>query len=238
MPPVSDATPRIRHRRRRSIRRAVIGWVVGVLVVALISGAVWLVGFSSVFAAAEVRITGVEVLSSEEVASAAEVPLGTPMARIDLDQIRERVAALPPVREVEVTRPLPDLIVITVTERTPVYAVKQNGADGYLLVDVEGVAYTTVTSPPPELLVASAANADLLADIAVVVADLPEELRDLVRSISAETKDSIELELTKGRTVVWGSADQGPLKAQVLAVLLKEKGSVYNVSAPERPAVR
>lgn len=236
--PVSDATSRIRHRRRRSVRRTVIAWVVGVLVAALIAGAVWLVGFSSVFAVARVEINGVEVLSTDEVSAAAAVPMGTPMARVDLDQIRERVAALPPVREVEVTRTLPDLIVITVTERTPFYAVEQNGAEGYLLVDAEGIAYTEVTSPPPELMVATAASADLLAEIAVVVGDLTPDLRDLVRSISAETRDSIELKLTKGRTVVWGSSEQGPLKAQVLDVLLKEKGTVYNVSAPERPAVR
>ena len=85
---------------------------------------------------------------------------------------------------------------------------------------------------------ATAASADLLADLAVVVGDLTPELRDVVRSISAETKDSIELKLTKGRTVMWGSSEQGPLKAQVLAVLLEQEGTVYNVAAPERPSVR
>ena len=46
--------------------------------------------------------------------------------------------------------------------------------------------------------------------------------------------------LTKGRDnarVVWGSADQSALKAQVIVPLLQQKGTVYDVSAPSNPTV-
>ena len=225
MPPISDATPRIRRRRRRSFGRVGLSSAV---VVGLVAAGVWLVGFSTVLAVSQVRVAGASVLSDDEVRQVAAVELGTPLSRVDTGQIEERVAALPPVREVSVHRSWPDTITITIAERNPIFAVKQNQGDGHLLVDADGVAYTEVGRVPDGLLV----------DIATVVGDLSPEIRELVTGVSAETRDSIQLDLTKGRTVVWGSAERGPLKASVLEVLLEQKGTVYNVSAPEQPAIR
>ncbi|HIT74649.1 MAG TPA: FtsQ-type POTRA domain-containing protein [Candidatus Avipropionibacterium avicola] len=235
---MSDATARIRRRRRGSTRRTVLTAVVGLLVLALVVTGVWLVGFSSAMAVSRVAVTGTTVLSEDQVREAAAVSTGAPLAGVDLDAVEQRVAELPPVSEVRVRRSWPDTITITVTERTPVFAVKQNHGEGHLLVDAEGIAYTEVTEVPDDLLVATAADADLLGDIATVIADLTPKLRRQVTAISAETRDSITLELSKDRTVIWGSAERGDLKASVLEVLLSEKGSVYNVSAPEQPAVR
>jgi cell division protein FtsQ len=38
--------------------------------------------------------------------------------------------------------------------------------------------------------------------------------------------------------VLWGSAEQGELKAQVLAALLQRRAGVYDVSAPELPTTQ
>ena len=38
--------------------------------------------------------------------------------------------------------------------------------------------------------------------------------------------------------MVWGSADESALKAQVIDRLLAEKGTVYDVSVPGSPTVR
>ena len=50
--------------------------------------------------------------------------------------------------------------------------------------------------------------------------------------------DSITLTLADGRSVRWGSADESQRKVQVLAILLKQKASVYDVSGPEQPTTR
>ena len=41
-----------------------------------------------------------------------------------------------------------------------------------------------------------------------------------------------------GREVLWGSAEESEQKAQVLALLLEEKGRVFDVSVPGSPTAR
>lgn len=239
MRPVSDATTRIRRQRHRSrLRTMVRVLVVGVLVVLLGAG-VWLVGFSPVLAVERVQVTGAEVLDPAAVEQTAAIQPGTPLARLDTGGIEQRVAALAPVRRVEVVRQWPSGVTIRITERTPLYAVRQNQAEGYLLVDRDGVAYTAVPAVPKGLLVVSADSAELLPEIAAVVAALPDELRSSVKGVSAKTRDSIQLSLTEDRTAIWGSSDRSDYKADVLMALLHaRKGKVYDVSAPDWPAVR
>ncbi len=62
--------------------------------------------------------------------------------------------------------------------------------------------------------------------------------RDRCSSISASTKDSIILDLTKGRTVTWGSAGNAERKLTVLNSLLQISAKEYDVSAPDQPTTR
>jgi cell division protein FtsQ len=59
-----------------------------------------------------------------------------------------------------------------------------------------------------------------------------------VDHLEVATVDQISLALTGGKTVVWGSADQSELKAEVIGPLLKQPGSVYDVSAPGQPTIK
>ena len=59
-----------------------------------------------------------------------------------------------------------------------------------------------------------------------------------VDHLEVESIDRISLELTGGATVVWGSADESEDKAAVLEVLLRQKASVYDVTAPGRPTIK
>jgi len=235
---VSDATERIRLRRRRETRRTALTVTISILVVLAVAAATWLVGFSSVLAVRDVTVTGVQTLSAEQVEQAAAIQLGTPMARIDGAAVEQRVAALSPVKEVTMERHWPSTITLVVTERSPLFAVKQNNGSGYLLVDSTGIAYTEVATMPKGLVTATAADASLLPDLAAVVVELPEELRTQVKSISAASRDGITLTLTSSRKVVWGSAERSRFKVTVLLALLKQKGTTYDVSAPDFPAVR
>jgi cell division protein FtsQ len=71
-----------------------------------------------------------------------------------------------------------------------------------------------------------------------MLAALPETVRARLATVRAESADSIELDLTDGVVVVWGSAEQNDRKAEVLVALMKQPGRVYIVSAPEAPAIR
>lgn len=235
---MSDAfAAKLKQRRRRRWIRVVFA----VLVVAMIGAGVWAVWFSGLLVAQKVRVTGIEHLTEEQVLQAAEVPLNTPLARLDTEAIEGRVSELAPARRVEVSRAWPETVVITVTERTPSAWVSRDNRPWE--VDAQGVIFLPVDSPEaglPELRV-DADDADVVAAAARVAHDLRDTdpaLAGQVAAISAETQDSVELALLDGRTVVWGSAEDPGPKIRVLKVLLDVPAAVYDVSVPTRPTTR
>jgi len=64
------------------------------------------------------------------------------------------------------------------------------------------------------------------------------ELLNRVRVIDVGSIDAISFRLTGGARVTWGSADESAAKARVLAVLLQQRASAYDVTAPGRPTLR
>jgi cell division protein FtsQ len=173
------------------------------------------------------------------VSLAAQVPLGVPLARQDLDAIAQRTTSLRAIETATVRRRWPSTITLAVVERRPVLAVRQ--PDGYVIVDKSGVAYQTQPLLPSEVLLADVdpGNAALLSDMAVVATAVPAKLRVKINRMTASNADTIALILESGRTVMWGSSSDSPLKAQVVMALLKQKSkSSIDVSSPHNPAVR
>ena len=64
------------------------------------------------------------------------------------------------------------------------------------------------------------------------------DLARQVDHVEVATVDQISLVLRDGRTVVWGSAEESELKAEVLAPLLSSPGQTYDVSVPGQPTIR
>jgi cell division protein FtsQ len=226
------------RKSRRSGRRKVLAFTSIALVLALLGVTVWGVYFSTALVTKRVSVIGTHGLTPMQVSFAAQVPLGVPLARQDMDAIAERTTSLPPVESAAVTRDWPSTIRITVVERKPVLAVRQ--PDGYAVVDKSGVAYQTKPVMPPEVLLAEvdAGDAPLLSEVAIVANSLPKKLRGMVDRITAGNRDSIVLVLESGRTVTWGSSSDSELKAQVARSLLKRKPkSSLDVSSPHNPAV-
>jgi cell division protein FtsQ len=58
-------------------------------------------------------------------------------------------------------------------------------------------------------------------------------------TVRVTSYDSAVLELTRGRTVMWGSSEEGAVKARVLTALMKASPGAghFDVSAPTAPAV-
>lgn len=237
--PVSDVTGRLDLRRRFSRRHRLLLLGVGVTVLALTGGLIWLVAGSSVLAVQQVRVEGVKVLTADEVKQAAAAPVGRPLVWVDPGGIADRVAGLPAVAKVSVSRGWPNALAIVVTERTPMFVVEAGG--GFLVVDGDGVAFQAVAVVPKGLTIAQAdATATrVLKDLGTVLSALDPGLRAQVRRIRATTPDSIILELTSGVQIVWGSAEQSELKSQVISALMKvHKASRYDVSSPSNPVAR
>jgi cell division protein FtsQ len=230
---------RKRFARRQWARRW-LAWrvvVALVLVVVLAGVAVWLFLFSSVLAVQGVDVRGTDLLTEQEVLAAAAVPTGEPLARADLAGIHDRVADLPAVAGVDVSRSWPDRILIRVRER---HAVAVVDVDGRLRgMDEDGVVFRDYPRMPRSLPVVKAAadtGDEALAEGAAVVGALPFRISRIVEYVEVKSVDAIDLHLRDGRTVVWGSAAESADKAEVLDALLERpRAQRYNVSVPGQP---
>lgn len=221
--------------RRGYVRRRWIALaaVVSVLVI------VYLVVFTSLFGVRTVEVTGTQTIPAEAVRAAAAIEQGTPLVRLDTEEVRARVAALPKVFSVEVSRSFPSTVEIAIVERAPVAMV--TAADGVHLVDGTGLDYEVVKQAPlglPELVVSTVRPDDPSTRAAVaVLSAIPQQLRAQLVKVTAKTAGNVQLILADGRTVKWGSADSSQRKAAVLAPLLTRPGTVYDVATPDFPTV-
>jgi cell division protein FtsQ len=240
----TERTVRIARKRfaRRQWARRWLAWrrvVLALLLGGVVAGGVWLVFFSSVLAVSGVRVDGTAVLDPREVRRAAAVPLGTPLATVDLDAITARVENLPAVARVDVSRAWPDRVRVAVVERQAVAVVDRG--DVLRGVDAEGVMFRRYPSRPdslPVIRMGTRTRSDALAEAATVAAALPADIARRVDYVEVRTVDTISLALRNGRTVRWGSADESLSKSKVLAVLLQQKASTYDVSVPGQPIIR
>lgn len=207
---------------------------------ALVCGGVWLVFFSSQLALKKVTVTGTSYLSHAAVVDAAGLPMGRPLARLDLSAAQDTVSALGAVKSVDITREWPSSVRIQVTERQAVAVVQT----GQLIrgLDAEGLLFREYATRPSNLPLVQAnvvdTDARALAEAATVASALPSDLNRRMRLLTVDSVDSITLQMKNGKQVFWGSADDSELKADVLVALLKQPGRVYDVSAPSLPTVR
>lgn len=232
---------RTRVERRRRVKRI----VAGVLAVVVAGTLAWLVWFSDVLAVDGVEVEGRRTLKESQVLRVAKVPEGRPLARVDLTAITSRVASLDRVESVEVSRSWPSTISIDLVERTSVmWTTVGTQVRG---IDRNGIDFRGYRRAPGSLVEARIGAADpddrlqVTEAVAAVVDEISRKdpgLRRQLQAVSATTKDSIELDLTKGRVVVWGSAGKAARKLQVLDSLLTIEATRYDVSAPDQPTTR
>lgn len=228
----------LEDRTRRQRRRRMIRWGVIAGIVLVIGFLMWLVTLSPVFRVHDVSVQGNELVSADDIRFAAMVVPDSRMITVDLDGIEARVAELPAVRGVEVSRDLPDTVIIDVTERTISFQRVEAGT--FQWVDEHGVIFSTSNEPVEGVLQAVTAGKDarVLEDVAEVVSHLPPELLSQVARVQAKAVDRITLEMEEGELVVWGSAEQSALKADVLAALMSVDAKLYDVSAPSHPTTK
>jgi cell division septal protein FtsQ len=134
-------------------------WALAVVLAAVAAGIAYLVVFSPVFWADQVRVEGVRALSATELRQvayeASERSFGPLRTRslflVDKDRITAEVKRrVPEVATAEVTTKLPDTIVLSVSERRSTLLWK-TGGNAYL-VDQRGVAYRQAETGDADLL--------------------------------------------------------------------------------------
>ncbi|MFE5794610.1 cell division protein FtsQ/DivIB [Streptomyces sp. NPDC056503] len=230
--------------RPTGLRLALVA--VGLLLLA--GGTVWALYGSSWFRVERVKTSGTAVLTPAQVEAVAAVPVGAPLVTVDTDVIEARLREeFPRIASVDVFRSWPHGIGLKVTERTPVLLLEKSGS--FTEVDSAAVPFATVTTPlrgVPRLVLDTAASPSLrrfdadrlLVEAVRVRSELPDAIAKDTRVVRLSSYDSVTLELTRDRTVFWGSAEHGPAKARVLTALMKAtpKAGHFDVSAPSAPA--
>jgi cell division protein FtsQ len=236
-----------RRRRRRlarrglrsRLRRRLLAGLALVLVVGLVAGAVWLVNWSPYLTVRSAQVTGNTSIGTARIERAADVPVGTPLLRVDLDAIRRRVESIPAIRSADVSRAWPHRVRVAVVERTPIAVV--NRGDGLQALDVDGVLFGSYATKPhrlPLVRTEPGTPTEALAEGGKVIGSLPASIAGRVAMIDVESIDDIALVLRNGRRIEWGSAEDSEQKAEVLAVLLRRPGSTIDVTVPGRPTTR
>jgi cell division protein FtsQ len=240
------ASSRTRFEKRAAAARRRPRLVAAVLVGALlVAGFVaWLGWFSSVLTVSRVEVTGVSAGAAAQVRKLAGVPLGGPLMRVDTDAVARRLVEGKAWSEVAVSRSLPDTVVIDVTPRVAVLAVR-NPQGQVDVVDREGFAFRTVATPPQGVPLVSSGSAQV-TEAGVTAAlqalgSLESALRADVSGVSVSSADQVSFTVQAGerrKTVVWGGAGEGERKAKLVKILLPEPGSTIDVSVPSSPVTR
>lgn len=241
--------PRPGGRLPGGLRRGPLVVVGLALVLLLAAGCTWVLYGSSWLRVEKVTATGTEVLTPGQVLAAAAVPVGAPLVSVDTDEIEARLRGrLPRIDSVDVVRSWPHEIGLKVTERKPVLLIKKDAQ--FVEVDDSGVRFDTVGRAPagvPVLELSSRQSPSgrrfdeerLLREAVGIAGGLPEAIRKETVQVKVRSYDSVVLELTGGRSVVWGSREQGEAKGRALTALLKAspKADRFDVSVPTAPAV-
>ncbi|WP_276771342.1 cell division protein FtsQ/DivIB [Lawsonella clevelandensis] len=218
----------------RTVLQTVLGLVLAVTM------AVAIVLFTtSLFLVTETSVTGLRVLSQQQVLRQAQVPMETRMAELSTHDVALRVAALPRVKRVRVEKSYPHLVTIAITERVPV---AYFAAGGKLYeMDAAGVAMAVrrPTLRIPEIVVPDPLHNTLQREAALKTAqELPQDIVRRVRTIDVTSAAMVVLRLRDGRTVELGSPTRLEEKVQSMRIVLTQSGTTWNVSNPELPTRR
>ena len=238
---VSDLPARLyaaRMRARARWRRLAVTVTVAGCLFALVGYLVlW---DTSLIAVGGIRVVGAKSLSAAQVLTAAQIPVGSPMAALDTGAAAARVEKIPQVASASVRRDWPGTVVVTVVERVAAALVPD--PKGYQVVDGGGVVFgqvSGVTKGLPVITVSAPAAADQVVPGALAaLRALPASVDARISAITASDPYAITLRFTDGATVNWGGGDDAVDKARDLVALLRIRGGRhYDVSAPDAPAM-
>ncbi len=239
--PLSDRRrEKISERRRVRVKRVIIATGTAAMIILI----VWILFFSSLLAVRQdkISISGLgegQALVPAEITEAMAPWVGVPLLRLNGGAVAERlVAEYPLIKSVDVSRKLPHGLALDVSLREPVACLMEG--ETCAAIDAEGVKLDLPAEQAnalPRLVLAP--GQDQAGDAARAMIDvlkaLPQQTRERVASIEVSEAAQMTLTLSDGAVVIWGGSQDNEFKAQVLAILLQQPATRYDVSAPRAP---
>ncbi|TLP77410.1 cell division protein FtsQ/DivIB [Nesterenkonia sphaerica] len=234
-----------RRRRRRALLTLAVACAGLLALVATIY-------FSPLLPLRAVEIHGNELLTDQQAQELLSDLYGEPVAQVGTGKVRERLQEQNVVAEVSSRVELPGTLHVDIVEHPPVAEVHQ---DGDVLLYSERGEVIRVFAGAEQLEAETYATAEISSEAALedeavfgtivsVLGELPPDARAQLDSATADSIDSVQLQLEDGRTIVWGADERGEEKAAVLQAILESSERAFNraevidISTPSTPVTR
>lgn len=242
-PEPENVTSRRRRRRYLAVAASALGLLLGLIAVLY---------FSPLLPVRTIEVSGNELLTDQQTDELLGDLYGEPMAQVGTDDVQQRLDEQNAVAQVQTHLELPGTVHVEITEHPPVAEVHHE--DSVMLYNADGEVIRTYDDPEElqaedyqtALIDSEAALNDeaIFSAVVGVLGDLPLPARESMESAQADSIDSVQLQLTDGRTVVWGSPERSPQKAAVLEAILGSEedefldAEVIDISTPSTPVTR
>lgn len=238
---------KLRERRRKNRLRAGIFFLVLVLV---------FIGLISFFRSStfdlkleKVSISGNKVLKSEEILKTLSLKPGTSIFALSVRNLALKLKENPWVKEVHISRRLPDGLNIKVVERQPIALLEANET-GYL-IDEEAFVIAQVDPdksnlpslhdiPIKSLKVGLIVDSEPLQAGLKVLSNMPEALYKKVKLVSVPGGGNITFYTDEGVEILFGRPEEIDRKFEIIGKLLRTEKDVLmiDVRVPSNPATK
>lgn len=234
-------------------RRRLLLWTAA-SVVAVLAAIMAVALYSPVLAVKNVVFEGNSLVATETLEATLAPVMGKPLPQVTDGQVGGLLDPIVQIKSARIQARPPSTLVVQLVERVPVALLKND--QEYVLVDQDGVQLgATADQAAVSLPLIDGGKAVIgqatFQAMTAVLANLPQSILRQLANASASSPDAVELKLTDGRSIIWGSPSDMELKAQVLQALLNapaatpEAGKpapaparVFDVSAPRHPVTR
>ena len=172
-----------RPSRSRKIAEKIVRRVVLLLAVIVVAEIAFHLFISPYLRVRQIIIRGDQPTSDEQLMSLVEIDTNTHYGQVKPAKIEQRLAQLPAIAQVEVTKRFPNTVIINIQQRQPVGIIFRDiYADPQLLFfDPKGVIFSAQLAIPPDSLPVISGLSD---DEWSVGTDLAIQLRELLQSIA------------------------------------------------------
>lgn len=227
-------TEHVRVRRRR--------WVVAGAAVLGLSLFVAAGVFTPIMAVRDIEVQGAQAVNAEDLHGALGRFEGVPLALVSDRDVHRALEPFSLIQRYAVERIPPHTLVVRIEEREAVIAVEREG--GFDLLDPAGVLLGRVAERPAGVPSGGVEMTDTSSPsfqaAAVVVRDMPTDLREQLATVRASSAQDVSFELTNGIEVIWGEAEQVQRKAAVLRSMISAVGlpTAIDVSVPDAPVFK
>ena len=208
--------------------------LIALLAVAVLAGATYVLGYSTLF-----TVSSVEVMGSNKPITTG-ITKGEKLARVEPLAISAKIEMLDWVESADVSRNwINGKVVISLTPRTPIAIYKDQ------VIDSSGSSFVPQGEPPQGLIEIHAASIEDAVKAVAFFTELPEELNSTLTVVKVRATGALVLLLEnngKKVEVRWGIDSDNELKTKVYKALitLPENADIkrVDVSAPHAPIVK